>query len=139
MRRRDRNLLIFILALFALSLSIVLPLDKGLLGGKPLQLGLDLNGGTDLVYQADLSKKDPSQTDGQAMAALQNTIERRVNAYGVTEPVIQIIVPNRIEVQLPAVKDPVEAIKLIGQVAQLEFKVEQLDPTSGSPVLDTNG
>jgi len=128
-----------VLLLFVVSLLIVFPIDKGAWLGKKLQLGLDLKGGTHLVYQADLTKKDPSQTDAQVMAAILQTIERRVNAYGVTEPVIQVDESKgRVTVQLPGVKDVNEAIKLIGQVALLEFKEQKLD-AQGTPVVDANG
>jgi preprotein translocase subunit SecD len=138
MRRRDVYLLIFVLIVFSLALLIVLPLGSGTLGRKGLQLGLDLKGGSYLVYQADLTKKDPSQTDAQVMTAIQQTIERRVSAYGVIEPIVQIQGNDRITVQLPGVKDINEAVKLIGQVALLEFKEEKLD-AQGKPVLDANG
>ncbi len=138
MKRRDVYLLVFVLIVFSLALLIVLPFSSGTLGRKGLQLGLDLKGGTYLVYQADLTKKDPSQTDAQVMTAIQQTIERRVNAYGVTEPVVQIQGNERITVQLPGVKDVNQAIKLIGQVALLEFKEGKLD-AQGNPVLDANG
>jgi preprotein translocase subunit SecD len=138
MKRRDRYLLIFVLILFGLALSAILPINSGKLGGKGFRLGLDLKGGSYLLYEADLTKKDPSSTDSQVMAAVQQKIERRVNSYGVTEPIIQIQGNNRILVQLPGVKDINEAIKLIGQVALLEFKEETLD-TQGKPILDDKG
>jgi preprotein translocase subunit SecD len=138
MRRRERFLLVFVLILFCLALLTVLPLDSARFGRKGLQLGLDLKGGTYLVYQADLSKKDPSQTDAQVMAAVEQKIERRANAFGVTEPIIQVQGNNRVLVQLPGVKDVNEAIKLIGQVALLEFKEEELD-VQGNPIFDTSG
>jgi len=132
MTRRDRYLLLFALVLFTLALLIVLPIGSGVLGSKGLQLGLDLKGGSYLVYQADLTKKDPSQTDAQVMAAIQTTIERRVNAYGVTEPIIQLEGNDRLVVQLPGVKDINEALKLIGQVAELDFREQVVDPSSGN-------
>jgi preprotein translocase subunit SecD len=138
MQRGNRYLLILILILLGFSLWAILPLDSQRLGRTGFQLGLDLKGGTYLLYEADLTKKDPSLTDGQAMAAVQNKIERRVNAYGVTEPIIQIQGTNRILVQLPGVKDINEALKLIGQVALLEFKEEKLD-AQGNPVKDDKG
>ena len=138
MKRRDRYIFISVLAVFILAAAVVLPFGRGALGGKGLQLGLDLRGGAYIVYQADLSKKDPSQTDAQAMAVVQSTIERRVNAYGVTEPVIQIQGNNRITVQLPGVTDVAQAMKLIGQVALLEFKQQELD-ASGNPIKDASG
>ncbi len=122
---RNTLLLIFILLLFGFALWVILPLDKEVMGRKGFKLGLDLKGGSHLIYQADLSKKDPNQTDAEVMEGVRNKIERRVNAYGVTEPIIQIIrneQGNFILVQLPGVKDINEAIKLIGQTAQLDFR-----------------
>jgi SecD/SecF fusion protein len=111
---------------------------NGIFGRNNFTLGLDLKGGSYLVYQADLTKKDPSQTDDQAMQGVLQKIERRVNAYGVTEPIIQREGNDRIVVQLPGIKDINEAIKLIGQTAQLDFREEKLDE-NGKPVLDANG
>jgi preprotein translocase subunit SecD len=138
MRRRENILFLFVLVLLAVSLCVVLPVDKGLLGNKAFQQGLDLKGGSYLLYEADLSKKDPSLTDAQTMAAVRSKIETRVNKYGVTEPIIQIQGNNRILVQLPGVKDINQAISLIGQVALLEFKEQQLDST-GAVVKDSSG
>jgi preprotein translocase subunit SecD len=84
------------------------------------KLGLDLQGGTQLTLQADLSGV-PVEQQGSAMDGVLNVIERRVNAYGVAEAEIQILGSDRIIVQLPGVKDVEEAKKLIGQTAKLEF------------------
>jgi preprotein translocase subunit SecD len=138
MRRRENILFVFVLALLVIGLCIVLPVNNGLLFHKDFQLGLDLKGGSYLLYEADLTKKDPSQTDAQTLTAVKSKIEARVNKYGVTEPIIQIQGTNRILVQLPGVKDINQAIKLIGQVALLEFKEQQLD-ASGNVVNDTDG
>ena len=125
--------LLIIVALFAFGLYVILPPDGTRFGRQGFRLGLDLRGGTQLVYEADLSKKDPGQTDAQAMSSVKTKIERRVNAFGVTEPLIQIGGNNRILVQLPGVKDINEAKKLIGQTAELKF--QELSPDS----LDANG
>ena len=138
MKRRENFLFLFVIILLALGLCVVLPINKGLLFNKDFQLGLDLKGGSYLLYEADLSQKDPSMTNAQAMAAVKSTIERRVNAYGVTEPIIQLQGSNRLLVELPGVKDVNQAISLIGQVAQLEFKVESLD-ANGNVQTDSNG
>ncbi|MFY9814984.1 MAG: protein translocase subunit SecD [Dehalococcoidales bacterium] len=104
---------------------------------KNFQYGLDLKGGSYLLYQADLSQKSPSETDAQVMSAVQATILRRVDAYGVTEPVVQIQGTNLL-VELPNVQNVNDAINLIGQVALLEFKEEQLD-ANGNVVNDSSG
>jgi preprotein translocase subunit SecD len=72
------------------------------------------------------------------MAAVQSKIENRVNKYGVTEPIIHVLKPNRILVQLPDVKNINDAMNLIGQVALLEFKEQALDPT-GAVIKDASG
>lgn len=137
MKKVGGPLLLFILILFGLSVWVIWP-GNGIFGRNDFTLGLDLKGGSYLVYQADLSKKDPSQTDDQAMQGVLQKIERRVNAYGVTEPIIQRQGNDRIVVQLPGIKDINEAIKLIGQTAQLDFREEKLGE-NGQPVLDENG
>src|SRR5947208_1275110 len=52
------------------------------------RLGLDLKGGTELVYKADVSKLDKSQIK-DSMSSLRDVIERRVNLFGVSEPIVQ--------------------------------------------------
>src|SRR6266566_1207626 len=85
------------------------------------KLGLDLQGGTQLTLQADMSNV-PADQQNTAMQGVINVIQRRVNAYGVAEPEIQTLGSDRVIVQLPGVKDIEEAKKLIGQTAKLEFK-----------------
>ncbi|GAC1315521.1 MAG: protein translocase subunit SecD [Chloroflexota bacterium] len=85
------------------------------------KLGLDLQGGTQLTLQADMSQVATENQD-TAMKGVVNVIQRRVNAYGVAEAEIQTRGTDRIIVQLPGVKDIEEAKKLIGQTAKLEFK-----------------
>jgi len=138
MRRRENILFVFVLALLVIALCIVLPVNNGLIFHKDFQLGLDLKGGSYLLYEADLSKKDPSLTDAQVMAAVQTKIERRVNSTGTTEPIIQLQGNNRILVQLPGIKNISDAIDAIGAVGLLEFKEEQLD-SSGNVMNDANG
>ena len=125
-------LLVIILALLGFSLWSVIPLDGDRFGRKGLTLGLDLKGGAYLVYEADLSKMDPTQTVDQVMTSVLSKIERRANAFGVKEPIIQRQGENRILVQLPGEKNIDEAKKLIGQVALLEFKEVTMDST-GQP------
>lgn len=89
---------------------------------KPYVLGLDLQGGVSLVYEADLS----TVTDKSgAMTGLRDVIERRVNMYGVSEPVIQIQGDNRLVVELPGVTNVEQAIQMIGETPYLEFDEER--------------
>jgi preprotein translocase subunit SecD len=125
--------LLFILALLAFSLWVILPLDGNRLGRQGLSLGLDLKGGSYIVYQADLTKKDPSQKDEDAITGVLGKIERRANALGVTEPVIQKQGTDRILVQLPGVKNVDEAKKALGQVAELDFREQDSDKSSPTP------
>src|ERR1700730_7825111 len=85
------------------------------------KLGLDLQGGTQLTLQADMSSIPADQRD-TAMKGVVNVIQKRVNAYGVAEAEIQTRGTDRLIVQLPGVKDIEEAKKLIGQPATLECK-----------------
>ena len=96
---------------------------------KNYKLGLDLNGGTHLVYKADTSKLAGSDA-GDAMTALRDVIERRVNLFGVSEPIVQVEKggvagggDDRLIVELPGVTNVDEAVKLIGQTPVLEFKL----------------
>ena len=110
-------------------------------GRDEFKLGLDLKGGSHLVYSIDLSKKDPAQSDADVIEGVKNKIERRVNAYGVTEPIVQTIRNERgsfVLVQLPGVKDIDEAMNLIGQTAELDFREVVLD-AEGEPELDEEG
>lgn len=93
------------------------------------RLGLDLRGGSHLVYQADTTGL-PAGDISEAMSSLREVIERRINAFGVAEPLIQVEetglgaeAKHRLIVELPGVTNLEEAIKLINITPQLEFKV----------------
>ncbi|MFA6131636.1 MAG: protein translocase subunit SecD [Patescibacteria group bacterium] len=85
------------------------------------RFGLDLQGGTHLVYQADMSKVEGTE-QGAALEGVRDVIERRVNAFGVSEPLVTTAQGNRIIVDLAGVLDVTEAIKQIGETPILEFK-----------------
>ena len=93
----------------------------------PFRLGLDLQGGTHLIYEANLSEIEEKERQ-DSMEGIRDVIERRVNLFGVAEPLIQI---NRVKesyrliVELPGVKDIHEAIDMIGETPYLEFKEEK--------------
>ncbi len=91
---------------------------------KPYVLGLDLQGGVDLTYQADLSTI-PASDQASAMSGLRDVIERRVNLFGVSEPVVETQGSNQLVVELPGVKDVASAISMIGQTPYLEFDQER--------------
>lgn len=92
----------------------------------PFRLGLDLQGGTHLVYEGDL-KDVSSQDHKEAMNSVREVIERRVNAFGVTEPVVQVAGEDRLIVELPGIKDIQGAIKQIGLTPFLDFREENPD------------
>ncbi|MCX6791859.1 MAG: protein translocase subunit SecD [Candidatus Gottesmanbacteria bacterium] len=88
------------------------------------KFGLDLSGGTQLVLDANM--KDIGVADrASALESAKQVIERRVNFFGVTEPVVQTATSQnsyRIIVELPGISDVNQAISLIGQTAQLDFR-----------------
>jgi|SRR3989344_4910352 len=93
----------------------------------PFQLGLDLSGGAQLVYQADVSSLVFAEVK-EAMEGLRDVIERRVNLFGVTEPVVQVEKhgeERRLIVELAGISDVNQAIKMIGATPYLEFRVER--------------
>ena len=100
----------------------------------PFSFGLDLVGGTELVYRADTSNVEDISG---AMESLKEVIERRVNIFGVSEPLVQtesagLVSGNRDErliVELPGVTDIERAIELIGQTPVLEFRLVRKDET----------
>ena len=89
---------------------------------KPYLLGLDLQGGVSLTYQADLST---TENKSEAMQGLRDVIERRVNLFGVSEPVVEIQGQDRLVVELSGVKDVKQEIEMIGQTPYLEFDEER--------------
>jgi len=97
---------------------------------KEFKLGLDLQGGTHLVYEADM-QNIPEDKRAEAMEGVRDVIERRVNAFGVAEPVIQVNKSGeswRLIIELAGISDVNEAINLIGKTPLLEFKEENNQP-----------
>jgi protein-export membrane protein SecD len=85
----------------------------------PVRLGLDLQGGLQVLLEADVSEDQEVTLD--AMNTSRQIIDRRVNAIGVTEPLVQVEGDRRILVELPGVDDPQDALSLIQETALLEF------------------
>ena len=121
MPRKNTLVFIVVLILFALALSVVLPIDQGVLGERGMRLGLDLEGGIRLVYKADFSAVEPGM-EAEAIDGAVAIIERRINVLGVTEPTIQKLDDDSIMVELPGISETEKARKLIGQTALLEFR-----------------
>ena len=100
----------------------------GSLTEEPYKLGLDLQGGALLVYQANFDGRNVDSVDlPEAMARLRDRIERRVNSLGVSEPVIQVAGSDRLVVELAGV-DINEAIDQIGETPLLEFREQNNVP-----------
>ena len=102
------------------------------------RLGLDLEGGTQIVLEAQDTER--VEVDGDVASRTVEVLRRRVDALGVAEPTLQRSGERRIIVELPGVADPDEAVEVIGRTAQLEFRpVLGVDagpaqtPSSGPP------
>ena len=147
--RRELRTLIFIGAVAAFA-GLVLGFQTISLGNFErggdtplgLKLGLDLQGGSHLVYQArDNETGLPIVPAPDTMEALKRSIEKRVNASGLGEPIIQLLGDDRILIQLPGVEDLERAKSLIGETAQLVFKhrklntARPLDEIAGSDIV----
>lgn len=124
MRKHIWISLVLIIAFASLGFFVVR--GEGFKGRFPYNFGLDLIGGTELIYRADTSN---IENIPDAMESLKEVIERRVNIFGVSEPLVQtetagLVTGNRDErliVELPGVTDIGQAIKLIGETPVLEF------------------
>lgn len=85
--------------------------------------GLDLKGGSHLVFQVETSKLKPEDVE-EGISALRDIVEKRVNFFGVSEPIVQITKQRndyRLVVDLPGIEDVNQAVNVIGQTAQLNF------------------
>ncbi|MGB9612990.1 MAG: protein translocase subunit SecD [Candidatus Margulisiibacteriota bacterium] len=119
MRKNINQLrLLIILAIVGVSVYLIMKL--------PITLGLDLQGGTRLVYEGEETEKTKVTED--AMAGVVAVIRNRIDALGVTEPVIQRKGKSQVIVELPGVKDPERAIRIIGDTALLEFVEAEWSP-----------
>ncbi len=110
----------------------------------PFKFGLDLAGGSQLVYVADVSNVDPVEVP-DLMSSLREVIERRINVFGVSEPNVQVETSSfvtggtpeqRLIVELPGVTDLDEAIKQIGETPSLEFKLVDQEALAANAAID---
>jgi preprotein translocase subunit SecD len=140
--RKNCLVVIFVIILGFFAGNLVFP---QLLGFKfipeiPFKLGLDLQGGTHLIYEADLSGVEEEDHES-SMQGLRDVIERRINLFGVQEPIVQIQEEAnhyRLIIELAGIKDPAEAIKRIGETPYLEFK-EQRDKEETERIIEEYG
>jgi len=137
-RAAIRNRLIWLILLFVVAGSVAYPNPTNWLIEKtssivgfnipkierPFVLGLDLQGGTHLEYEADVSKVAVADRE-DALTGVRDVIERRVNSLGVSEPLVQTTQAGdswRVTVELAGIRDVNQAVKLIGETPILEFK-----------------
>ena len=137
MTRNNKILLVIILVIFAFTLCVVFPISKGVLVHRGMRLGLDLVGGVDLVYQAQFSANATAADKSAAMDRAILTIQKRIDTYGVTEPIIQKLGNNRIMVQLPGFTDIDAAKALVEQTGFLEFREAENERHDTSSLLKT--
>lgn len=139
MAKAQVYIFVFGILLFAfLATGFVFPefLNLEFIPKVPFKLGLDLQGGIHLVYEADLSLIQ-DQDKKQAMDGLRDVIERRVNLFGVREPVVQVQ-GERLVVELAGTLEPSEAIRLIGETPFLEFReLKQKDTQEATTTSDS--
>ncbi len=105
-----------------------LPGDR-VLDLREMKKGLDLKGGIRVVLKADMSKIEESERDN-ALDSAKEVVSRRVNLLGVSEPYVAVSKVGdeyRIIVEIPGIEDVSSAVKLIGQTAQLKFKILPAD------------
>ncbi len=113
---------LLVLTVFVLSLLIVFPIDKGLVGGRGIRLGLDLQGGTRVTYSANFT--DTGIPASQRPAAIQGAIavlENRLNPLGVSETSIRALGSDQIVVEIPGKTLSAQEKESLGKVALLEF------------------
>jgi len=124
MTRKNAIALLVILIIFGFALWTILPIDAEKLGRKGLHLGLDLVGGVHLVYEADATE-NATELD-RNMKRVITTIQKRIDKYGVAEPVIQQLGDDRVLIQLPGFTDIDAAKSLVEQTGFLEFREVEL-------------
>ena len=113
-------------AKFIAAIAVILAVFIYFIGplAQSIKQGLDLQGGTHIVLQAEDSG-DNKVTDDAVNRVIQ-ILSRRINEMGLTEPLIQREGKDRIIIELPGVNDPDQAIKTIGKTAVMQFKDDPL-------------
>ncbi|HEY69286.1 MAG TPA: protein translocase subunit SecD [Anaerolineae bacterium] len=124
MSRSYTRWLIPILIIVAAAIWVVLPTNPGIHIGSyhrdiKIVQGLDLQGGLQVLLEADLPPGE--DVSAEQMQTARDIIERRVNALGVSEPLVQVAGSNRILVELPGIGNPEDAVGVIKETGLLEF------------------
>lgn len=130
--RRHPGLFLAVIVLVAIAAAVFV--YPKYLGAKvlPWRLGLDLVGGTHLVYQIDLSQV-PASDQSSVVAGLRDVIEKRVNLFGVSSPQVYIAQSGnnaQLDVDLAGIKNVTDAINQIGQTPLLDFAEVQQNGSS---------
>jgi preprotein translocase subunit SecD len=112
-KRKNWVILGLVAVLVGLSLYYIVP------PGEKTHLGLDLQGGLEVVYEARTNTGEVPTT--QQMDQTLSIIDRRVNGLGVSESTVQQQGADQVSIQLPGITDPQQALSIIGKTAQLEF------------------
>lgn len=118
----QRNIFLIAILIMVIAASYVISV-------KPIQEGLDIKGGTRLVLEAQPTEK-VKEINQTVMTSLMSVVRNRVDGLGVAEPIIQQKGDKQVIVEIPSVKDPQEAIRIIGETTELKFK---------EPVFDEKG
>jgi len=118
-------IIIFVLTFLAGNLAFPQLLNIPHFPDIPFRMGLDLQGGVHLVYQADLSEIEPGDR-AESMDGLRDIIERRVDIFGVAEPLVQVK-DERLIIELAGVLDVSEAVRIIGETPFLQFKEQRIE------------
>ncbi len=138
MPRKNTLAFVVILIIFVLTLLVVLPAEKGILGEKGFLLGLDLGGGISLVFKADLSSVEESKR-AEVMDGVVAVISNRINPLGVTEPIIEKQGVDRIAVSLPGIDITDTQKERIGRIALLEFREQVIDEEGNEQWIPATG
>jgi len=121
---RGLIILVVILVTAYFVAPLVIPNLPDFWTSKRLKLGLDLQGGSQILLEVDYFKLELSNEEREdAVKTALEIIRNRIDQFGVSEPSIQRVGENRIIIQLPGLKDPGRAKELIGKTALLEFKL----------------
>jgi preprotein translocase subunit SecD len=113
---RQQSLLALIVVLAIAAVTVIVAV--------PMQLGLDLQGGTQLTLRVLPTEAVPKITPDK-LSDVQRVVENRINGLGVSEAVVQTIGDDQLSVQLPGVSDPEQAERVLGGTAQLDFREQR--------------